>query len=322
MNDLQNFDTNSINRKLEFRGTGGTYFGIWIVNALLTAITLGIYYAWAKTKERHFLYSNTYLADSTFTYHGTGKELFIGYVKAFFVFAVPYLFLTGASLMQEQTLTIIISILFVAFIIFIIPLAVHGTLRFRTARTSWRGIFMGYSGDRNEFVKLFFKNILFTILTLGFYGSWANVNIRKYIIEHLNFGNIKAKFNGNGGDLFGIHILGIFLTIFTLGIYSFWYTKNVINFYITNTELEQDGNKIELTSSISGGGVFGLTVVNFLLIIFTIGLAIPWVVIRTITFYLGNVQIGNNFNPEKIEQGVIDINANAIGDSLLDDIGF
>ena len=32
----------------EFRGDGMEYFKIWIVNILLTIVTLGIYSAWAK----------------------------------------------------------------------------------------------------------------------------------------------------------------------------------------------------------------------------------------------------------------------------------
>ena len=36
---------------LEFRGNGYEYFRIWIVNILLTIMTLGIYSAWAKVRN-------------------------------------------------------------------------------------------------------------------------------------------------------------------------------------------------------------------------------------------------------------------------------
>jgi uncharacterized membrane protein YjgN (DUF898 family) len=39
----------------EFRGTGGEYFRIWIVNLLLTILTLGIYSAWAKVRQLRYL---------------------------------------------------------------------------------------------------------------------------------------------------------------------------------------------------------------------------------------------------------------------------
>ncbi|MGH7349983.1 MAG: DUF898 family protein, partial [Candidatus Rokuibacteriota bacterium] len=37
-------------RRPSFHGTGGTLFGIHIVNTLLTLVTLGFYYFWAKTR--------------------------------------------------------------------------------------------------------------------------------------------------------------------------------------------------------------------------------------------------------------------------------
>ncbi|MGA3159250.1 MAG: DUF898 family protein, partial [Steroidobacteraceae bacterium] len=46
----------------EFRGEGGEYFRIWIVNLLLTLLTLGIYSAWAKVRKQRYLYSNTSVA--------------------------------------------------------------------------------------------------------------------------------------------------------------------------------------------------------------------------------------------------------------------
>jgi uncharacterized membrane protein YjgN (DUF898 family) len=35
----------------EFRATGSEYFRIWIVNLLLTLVTLGVYSPWAKVRR-------------------------------------------------------------------------------------------------------------------------------------------------------------------------------------------------------------------------------------------------------------------------------
>ena len=35
-----------------FTGTTREYFGIWIVNVLLTFVTLGVYSAWAKVRRQ------------------------------------------------------------------------------------------------------------------------------------------------------------------------------------------------------------------------------------------------------------------------------
>ena len=37
-----------------FTGTAREYFGIWIVNILLTIVTLGIYSAWAKVRRMRY----------------------------------------------------------------------------------------------------------------------------------------------------------------------------------------------------------------------------------------------------------------------------
>ena len=50
--------------QLRFTGSGAEYFGIWIVNLLLTIITLGIYSAWAKVRRLQYFYRHTEVAGS------------------------------------------------------------------------------------------------------------------------------------------------------------------------------------------------------------------------------------------------------------------
>src|SRR6266511_2677370 len=46
-------------RRPSFHGSGGTLLGIHIINALLILVTLGVYYPWAKTRVRRYLFSET-----------------------------------------------------------------------------------------------------------------------------------------------------------------------------------------------------------------------------------------------------------------------
>ncbi len=62
----------------EFRGNAKEWFGIWIVNLLLTIITIGIYSAWAKVRTKKYFYNNTYVEGRNFDYHATGKQILIG----------------------------------------------------------------------------------------------------------------------------------------------------------------------------------------------------------------------------------------------------
>jgi uncharacterized membrane protein YjgN (DUF898 family) len=52
--------------QLRFTGSGAEYFGIWIVNLVLTIVTVGIYSAWAKVRRLQYFYRHTELAASSF----------------------------------------------------------------------------------------------------------------------------------------------------------------------------------------------------------------------------------------------------------------
>jgi Zn-dependent protease with chaperone function len=54
----------------EFRATGAEYLRIWIVNLLLTIVTVGIYSAWAKVRRLRYFYGSTALDGASFEYHG------------------------------------------------------------------------------------------------------------------------------------------------------------------------------------------------------------------------------------------------------------
>src|ERR1041385_8862991 len=65
-----------------FNGRVGELYGIYFRNLLLSILTLGIYRFWAKTRWRRYLWSHLTLLGEPFEYSGTGKELFIGFLKA------------------------------------------------------------------------------------------------------------------------------------------------------------------------------------------------------------------------------------------------
>ena len=79
------FDTNNTTPQREaitFSATGSEYFRIWIVNLLLSIVTLGIYSAWAKVRRNRYFYSSTHLAGSSFEYHGNPIAILKGRIVA------------------------------------------------------------------------------------------------------------------------------------------------------------------------------------------------------------------------------------------------
>ncbi|PJJ10247.1 uncharacterized protein DUF898 [Flavobacterium sp. 1] len=78
------------NYQLEFNGKGSEFFSVIIVNWLLTVLTLGFYYPWAKARKLQFLYGETSLNGDSFSFHGTGKEMFKGFIKVLLIIAIIY----------------------------------------------------------------------------------------------------------------------------------------------------------------------------------------------------------------------------------------
>ena len=65
-------------KPFEFRGNAKEWFGIWIVNMLLSIVTIGIYSAWAKVRTKKYFYNHTYVEERNFDYHATGKQILVG----------------------------------------------------------------------------------------------------------------------------------------------------------------------------------------------------------------------------------------------------
>jgi uncharacterized membrane protein YjgN (DUF898 family) len=308
------------NYKLQFHGKGSDFFGVIIINWLLTMITLGFYYPWAKANKLKYLYGETSLNGDRFAFHGTGKEMFKGFIKAILLFGMLYAILFLFFYLQ---MPIVGALFFYLGIIAVLPLAIHGSYRYRMSRTSWRGIRFGYRGDRTELIKNFFKWIFFTIITLGFYSSWLAMNLRKYLLGNVRFGDAEFKYNGDGMDYFMLNLKGYFLTIITLGIYIFWWQKDLFDYYVDNLTLHKDGKSIRFNSTITGGSVFGLVVVNLLIIVFTLGLGYAWAATRTLEYIFQNIELEGDIDLDSLQQteeNFRDATGEDIGDIL--DIDF
>lgn len=121
-----------------FTGTTREYFGIWIVNVLLTIVTLGIYSAWAKVRRQRYFYGNTWLAGASFEYHARPMQILIGRI------IVVGLLITYNLALQFAP-PIVGGLIAVAFI-FAIPWFVMRGLRFGARVTSYRNVRFDFTG--------------------------------------------------------------------------------------------------------------------------------------------------------------------------------
>ncbi len=307
---------------LSFHGQGSTYFGIVALNVVLTLVTVGLYYPWAKAAYRKYLWNETEFKDSRFVFNGTGKEMFKGFVIAYFIFIGFY---ASLSLMALWTYAWIFIILFYILLIILIPFAIYGTWRYRITRTSWRGIFFTFDGNFKEFLKIFVPQLLLTLITFGIYASWMRVKLMKYLFSHTRIGKIRMDFHGDGASFFGINFVGILLSYITLFLYSPVWIKDRVNFTINHTSLNDGEQQRYLRSSLKSGEAWKTLMLNFVMLVFTLGLAFPWTLMRTFRMYFRNTWVPDEFDFDNLEQSEGDFRG-ATGDEMGDiidiDFGF
>lgn len=307
-NDAQHY-------QLEFHGKGSEYFAIMIVNWLMSIITLGLYYPWARAKRLRYVFGQTSLNNQRFHFSGTGKEMFKGFIAiiVFYIFIlVVFVFLS------HYTKSPLLSLLFLYASIFaIIPFAIHGSLRYRMSRTSYRGVRFGYRGNRNELVVNFYKWIFLTIITFGIYGAWMQMNIRRYTHENIRYGDVEFSNDADGADWFFMNLQGYLLTLLTLGIYLFRWQSDIFSFYIDNMVLRKDTQTVTWQSASTGMKMFKLISVNLIITVFTLGFGKAWADMRTQKFICDNILLEGNINIDEVVQTEENY-TNASGEGALD----
>lgn len=300
---------------LKFHGDHNTLVSLRIINNLLKLVTLGLYYPWARTSILKYMYGESEFQGTRFVWHGTGKEIFRGFIKAIILFGGIYVFFIFCAMSQNMVLMIVGFLVFFVGFMLIIPLAIHGSNRYRLSRSSWRGIHFGYRGNLGQLYKVFLTNMLLTIVTGGLYGAWFKVELKKYVYGHMRFGNVEFKFTGKGLDLFIIQFKGIVFGILTLGIYFFWYIKNLVQFEVSNIKVTQDGREINARTSITPGQIFGMFFSNYFIIIFTLGIGTGIAINRIMRVVFENIEFDDAIDPDRLEQTELEYK-DASGDDL------
>ncbi len=286
-------------RYLSFRGDGGALFGIYIVNLLLSVLTLGVYYFWGKVKVRQYLYSQSEFEGDRFAFHGTGKELFFGWSKAFLGVVVFFGVMIGIqSVWEGPTGETLSTLFFYGSLMILVPVVVVGSRRYRLSRTSWRGIRFSFRGRTKELIRIFARDAILTGITFGIYYPWLLTNMRKFLSSHSYFGNTSFDYEGDGGELFRIHLVGGLLTMLTFGLYWFWFTAEKQRYYWQHTSF----GTARLNSTITGWKLLELKVVNWFLLIVTLGLAYPWVWVRETEFLITHLSVEGPLDLASIQQ--------------------
>jgi uncharacterized membrane protein YjgN (DUF898 family) len=141
-------------RPFVFTATGEAYFRIWIVNLLLTIVTVGIYSPWAKVRRLRFFYGNTLFDGSPFEFHGSPLALFKGRL-------IGGLLLIAYTQAAKVSLTLW-AIVIVA-LLALMPWLLWKSFRFRLANSSYRGIHFAFDGTLGQAYLVFVPLMLMVL---------------------------------------------------------------------------------------------------------------------------------------------------------------
>jgi uncharacterized membrane protein YjgN (DUF898 family) len=141
-------------RPFVFTATGEAYFRIWIVNLLLTIVTVGIYSPWAKVRRLRYFYGNTLVDGSPFEFHGRPWALFKGRV-------IGALLLIAYTQAAKVSLTLW-AIVIVALLV-LMPWLLWKSFRFRLANSSYRGIHFAFDGTLGQAYLVFVPLMLMVL---------------------------------------------------------------------------------------------------------------------------------------------------------------
>jgi uncharacterized membrane protein YjgN (DUF898 family) len=291
---------------IDYAGPTGTLYVIFIKNILLSAVTLGIYRFWAKTRLRRFLWSNTRVDGEALEYTGTGKELFLGFLKAVLVLLPTFVALELAEVFLDGGIALSASI-YILKLVLIFGLLYAGTFaarRYRMSRTTWRGIRFQQLGSMWRYAGMAMVGSVLTALTLTLYGPFNRARLMRYEAENLRFGSGVFRFTGEGRTLFASYVnywgIGLIATI--IAVFAAYSQLTFEPEMLWDMDLWTDPeDSVELMNAIMAAAAVPLALLLSLLLM--LGL---WYQARTLRFYAENLHLESlSFGAPRVTGGAI-----------------
>jgi uncharacterized membrane protein YjgN (DUF898 family) len=301
--------------RMRFIGSGSEYFRIWIVNLLLTVVTLGIYSAWAKVRTMQYFYRNTQLAGASFDYHGSPTAILKGRAIVFVLALAFNLF--GHS-------SPVLSLVLLALLAGAFPWLLVRSLRFRMANSSYRGLRFAFTGKDAEGYMVFLVWPILTVISLYLLAPLAHQRFKRFQHRNTRFGTTPFDFSGTPGSFYGVYLrtfglavlafvvaiglallLGVSLRhapgpshIFGLILVALFMYASML--FLTPYFLSRLQNLVwnhttlgahRFQSRVGAGKLFWIYVSNAVLIIITLGLFTPFARVRTLRVKLDAVTL-------------------------------
>jgi uncharacterized membrane protein YjgN (DUF898 family) len=316
-NNPSNQPTNKRTVPVKFLGKTGEFFSIWIVNLLLTIVTLGIYSAWATVRNNRYFYSNTEIDGHRLAYLADPIQILKGRIIGVLLFASYFLAVSFSPIAAGIIMLVLV---------FAYPLLICMSLRFKMRMTAYRNVRFNFNGKYGRAFVVFILLPIMSVFTLYLALPWVMKKVDQFIYDNITFGDKRLSTSLETGEYFiaglGAAFIGIGLFVlasfglglsfsdlvpgedgidFTLGyalfivtyvavilICSSFYAARIRNHIFNNSVIEDVS---EFTSQLSVSQLIWLRSSNFVVIVASLGFAMPWVKIRSARLYASATQV-------------------------------
>lgn len=194
--------------RFEFRGKAGEWFGIWIVNLLLSIVTIGIYSAWAKVRTKKYFYNSTYVEGRNFDYHATGGQILIG-----------RLIVVGVLVVLQIVLAVLppLGLAFVLGLLIAFPWLMVRSITFNARMSSFSNVRFNFVGGVGKAWLMFIVYPILVALTAYLTFPILDRAIKRYVIDNHRLGRAAFKIDVGLGPFY-IAFLVAALWIIVVGI--------------------------------------------------------------------------------------------------------
>jgi uncharacterized membrane protein YjgN (DUF898 family) len=316
---------------LKFHGSAHEYFRIWIVNLCLTLFTFGIFSAWAKVRKKRYFYSRTTLDGTPFQYLGQPIPILKGRVIAavafftyyssshFFTSLLPYVLGVGAVLAPW---VLVRSAAFNARYSAFRNMTFHFEGKYLDAlKTLYQwGIIPAFVVGMmfNWWGKYTIAGIAALVFGVSF--PWWIRRLRNFLVSHSSYGNKQGSFTATGGQFYGVYFRsGLIMAgvVIVVGLLSammvalitkksqlvmwFFAVPTYAGYVLAYAYVQAHSSNLvwnhtrlgplSFKSTLSGWGMAKLYVTNALAIIASLGLLIPWAVMRTLKYRADHMRV-------------------------------
>jgi len=317
----------------EFTGSGKEYFKIWIVNILLSIVTLGIYSAWAKVRRKQYLYGNTRLKGAAFEYLADPLKILKGRLLV-----IGFFLLSSAVSYVLPAINIVFTLVFIV----ALPWVIVRSLMFNARNSAIRNIRFGFKGSVKEAALVYLWWPFVAVFTLGIIFPYVYYRQKKFIVENSTYGTTRFVFTATSREYYRLFMSAVIpLLIGILAVVAAGYLYAPLSglvmvalylymfaFYsVRTTNLLYNASSIahnQFRADMKIVPYIMLVLTNSLATAFTLGIFSPWAVIRTLRYRLDHLTLLADEDPETFvaaEEEQVSALGEEVGDFFDMDIG-